>query len=79
MEQIPIPGDNEESLEKAGINIDQNKYKYSKYYDTNKGEYRVRVIDKSKKGKSDSEIDNLSLDMFKENTNDGCTSGFCGF
>ena len=66
MEQIPIPGDNEESLEKAGINIDQNKYKYSKYYDTNKGEYRVRVIDKSKKGKSDSEIDNLSLDMFKE-------------
>lgn len=53
-------------LEKSGIDIDQSKYTYSKYYDPKRGEYRVRVIDKSTRGKSDSEVDNLSLDMFKE-------------
>ncbi len=53
-------------LEKAGIDIDQSKYTYSKYYDPKRREYRVRVIDKSRRGKSDSEVDNLSLDMFKE-------------
>jgi len=66
IQQIPTPGDNEQPLEKAGINIDKDKYGYSKYYDVKKKEYRVRVTDKSKKSKSDSEIDNLSLDMFKE-------------
>ena len=64
MEQLPTLEMGE--LKQSGIDIDQSKYKYSKYYDPYKKEYRVRVIDKSKKGKSDSEIDNLSLDMFKE-------------
>ena len=49
----------------AGISIDKSKYIYSKYYDANRKEYRVRIIDKSRKGKSNSEIDNVSLDMFK--------------
>ena len=64
IEQISTPEMVE--LKQSGINIDQSKYKYSKYYDPYKKEYRVRVMDKSKKDKSDSEIDNLSLDMFKE-------------
>ena len=64
IEQLPTPEIGE--LKQSGIDIDQGKYKYSKYYDPYKKEYRVRVMDKSKKSKSDSEIDNLSLDMFKE-------------
>ena len=64
IEQLPTP--EMEELKKSGIDIDQSKYNYSKYYDPYKKEYRVRVVDKSKKGKSDSEIDNLSLDMFKQ-------------
>lgn len=56
----------EVKLEKAGIVIDESKYTYSKYYDSKRGEYRVRVTDKSRRGKSDSEVDNLSLNMFKE-------------
>ena len=61
-----IPTSEMGELKKSGLDIDQSKYKYSKYYDPYKKEYRVRVIDKSKKGKSGSEIDNLSLDMFEE-------------
>ena len=64
IEQLPTPEMGE--LKQSGIDIDQSKYNYSKYYDPYKKEYRVRVMDKSKKGKSDSEIDNLSLDMFKQ-------------
>ena len=64
IEQLPTSEMGE--LKQSGIDIDQSKYKYSKYYDPYKKEYRVRVIDKSKKGKSGSEIDNLSLDMFEE-------------
>tara|TARA_R110000737_G_scaffold304837_1_gene312266 strand:+ start:41 stop:700 length:660 start_codon:yes stop_codon:yes gene_type:complete len=55
-----------EELMKAGIDIDKSKYTYSKYYDTKKKEYRVRVVDKSRKSKTNSEIDNVSLDAFNE-------------
>tara|TARA_R100001443_G_scaffold49503_1_gene61814 strand:- start:464 stop:973 length:510 start_codon:yes stop_codon:yes gene_type:complete len=65
-QQAAILGDQKQSLKKAGIDIDKSKYKYSKYYDSNKQEYRVRVIDKSKKGKANSEVNNVSLDFFKE-------------
>ena len=58
--------DDSMSLAEAGIPIDTDKYKYSKYYDNRRKEYRVRVIDKSKKGKSKDiqEVDNLSLEQF---------------
>jgi hypothetical protein len=56
----------EEPLKPAGIDIDKSKYTYSKYYDTKKKEYRVRVVDKSRKSKTNSEIDNVSLDAFNE-------------
>ena len=63
-QQLPV--DNSISLAEAGIKIDKDKYEYSKYYKD--GEYRVRVIDKSKKGKSDDIqiVDDLSLEAFNE-------------
>ena len=52
---------------KPGIKIDEKKYSYNKYYDPQKKEYRVTVLDKSKKRKSMDiqTVDDISLDMFK--------------
>lgn len=52
---------------KPGIKIDEKKYKYNKYWDPQKKEYRVSVLDKSKKRKSMDiqTVDDISLDMFK--------------
>ena len=61
-----LPTDNSEMKPiEAGIPIDKNKYKYSKYY---KNGNRVRVIDKSKKGKTNKiqTVDDVSLDMFNQ-------------
>ena len=58
MEEVPF---------KPGIKIDEKKYSYNKYYDPQRKEYRVTVLDKSKKRKSMDiqTIDDISLDEFK--------------
>ena len=63
-QQLPV--DDSMSLAESGIKIDKDKYKYSKYYKD--GEYKVKVIDKSKKGKSDDiqTVDDLSLPAFNQ-------------
>jgi len=58
MEEVPF---------KPGIKIDEKKYSYNKYWDPKEKEYRVSVLDKSKKRKSMDiqTVDDISLDMFK--------------
>ncbi len=59
--------DMQEAPFKPGIEIDENKYSYNKYWDPKEKEYRVSVLDKSKKRKnmSTQTIDDISLDQFK--------------
>jgi hypothetical protein len=53
--------------QRPGIKIDEKKYKYNKYYDSQKKEYRVTILDKSKKRKNMNIqiVDDISLDQFK--------------